>query len=260
MLSYIFSLSPAGLREMAKGDDEERPAMTPPAQPRLLVLLIFALLTISTTLAFPLDLDSRAALTNTNLTLPFASNSTNLSQSPSSSLTAPIIHYIPNTWPILILHIEPVPFPTRLNAAVISILMSGAISYQQHYMALHHLTRSSPYPDRYDFGISTAFTLQACDMGSSGSPNPWKLGDLLDVMYGMTQVVNLIQWESGISVFRSLGGGASEEVAAGALYKDLPGEDGGVTAVARDVGAATCAYGRGGGGGSVGGSAPQLTG
>ena len=91
-------------------------------------------------------------------------------------------------------------------------------------------------------------------MGASGAPNPWTLGDLLDVMDGVVQVADQIEWESGITVFRSVGGGASEEVATGALYKDMPREDGGVTAVSRDVGGVTCAAGRRGGGGSLGGT------
>ena len=233
--------------------------MTPPAQPRLLILLIFTLLTIPTTLAFPLDLDSPSVLTNTNLTLPFAPNSTNLSQPNSSSLTSTIIHHIPNTWPILILYMDPLPFPTRLDPDILPVILHAAIEHQQYYMTLNHLTRSSPYFDRYQWGLTNIFTLQACDMGSSGAPNPWNLGDLLDVMDGMLQVADQIEWESGISVFRAIGAGASEEVAAGALYKDMPGEDGGMTATARDAGGATCAAGRPSGGGVVGGNAPQLT-
>lgn len=95
-------------------------------------------------------------------------------------------------------------------------------------------------------------------MGSSDAPNPWNIGDLLDVMGGMVQVADQIEWESEFTVFRATGGGGSEEVAAGALYKDTPREDGGVTS--RDVGGVTCAAGRRGGGDSVGGNAPQLTG
>lgn len=88
-------------------------------------------------------------------------------------------------------------------------------------------------------------------MASSDAPNPWKVGDLLDVMDGMAQVADQIEWESMITVFRAAGGGASQEVAAGALYRDMPREDGGVTATSRDAGGVTCAAGRPGGGGRL---------
>lgn len=207
--------------------------MSSPAQPSLLILFLFLFLSVRATHALPLTI----------------TNTTSLNQPPSSSLFPTIIYHIPNTYPILILHIEPVPYPIRLDPGIIPIFINSAISYQRRRMVLRQLTRSSLYPDRFSWGISTAFTLQGCDMGASDAPNPWQAGNLLDVMAGVGQVADQIHWESGITVFRSVGPGAAEEVAAGALYKNQPREGGEVMAPSTA-----------GGAGSVGGNAPQLSG